>query len=159
MLTFVAGTAADVFGADLGRAIDTVLPTPAGEEPYRSDPVDASGWRALQGAVLRALDDAPQITTVDAYQAVYAPDREGVHHIAVANLADALQVGSLDALLGELSRFAAAASLPTDDVELMSLNAHLLESDAVNLELETYVQLMLTAKQARSRGQALWVVV
>ena len=159
MLTFVAGTAADVFGADLGRAIDAVLPTPAGGEPYRSDPVDAAGWRALQGAVLRALDAAPQITTVDAYQAVYVPGAEGVRHVAVAKLADPLQVGSLEALLAELSLFASASSLPVDDVELMALNAQLLESDEVNLEVETYVQLMLTARQARSRGVALWVLV
>ena len=41
----------------------------------------------------------------------------------------------------------------------MQLAAQLLEGDEVNLELETYVQLMLSAKQARARGQALWVVV
>ena len=158
-LTFVAGTAVDVFGAALGRAIDAVVATPGGIEPYRSDPVDAAGWRALQSAVMRAMDDAPQITTVDAYQAVYVPGASGVSHVAVANLADPLQVGSLDALLEELRRFAAVASLPVDDVELMRLAAQLLEGDEVNLELETYVQLMLTAKQAFARRQALWVVV
>jgi hypothetical protein len=158
-LTFVAGTARDVFGVGLGAAIEAVLPTPGGTEPYRSDPVDASGWRALQAGVMRALDVAPQLTTVDAYQAVYVPGFSGVSHVAVANLADPLQVGSLDALLAELQQFAAAASLPTDEVELMSLAAQLLESDEVNLELETYVQLMLTAKQAFARRQALWVVV
>ena len=158
-ITFVAGTAGDVFGADLGRAIDEVLSTPGHDEPYRSDPVDAAGWRALQGAVLRALDAAPQITTVDAYQAVYVPGASGVRHMPVANLADPLQVGSLDELLDELSRFAAATSLPVDDVELMSLFAQLLESDEINLEVETYVQLMLSAKQAKARGVALWVVV
>lgn len=157
-LTFVVGTARDVFGAGLGAAIDAVLPTPAGPEPYRSDPVDAGGWRALQSRVMRTLDAAPQVTTVDAYQAVYVPGASDVAHVAVANLADPLQVGSLEALLSELQRFAAAASLPVDDVELMSLAAQLLEGDEVNLELETYVQLMLSAKQARSRGQALWVV-
>ncbi len=41
----------------------------------------------------------------------------------------------------------------------MALSAQLLESDAIDLERETYVQLMLSARQARSRGQALWVVV
>ena len=158
-ITFVAGTARDVFGAELGRAIDEVLSTPGHDEPYRSDPVDAAGWRALQGAVLRALDAAPQITTIDAYQAVYVPGASGVRHVPVANLADPLQVGSLDELLDELSRFAAATSLPVDDVELMSLFAQLLESDEINLEVETYVQLMLSAKQAKARGVALWVVV
>lgn len=158
-LTFVVGTARDVFGAALGAAIDAVLPTPGGTEPYRSDPVDAAGWRALQAGVMRALSASPQISSIDAYQAVYVPGFEGVSHVAVANLADPLQVGSLDALLAELQRFALASSLPVDDVELMSLAAQLLESDEVNLELETYVQLMLTAKQALARRQALWVVV
>ena len=159
-LTFVVGTAADVFGAGLGGAIDAVLSTPGGVEPYRSEPVDASGWRALQARVLRTLDDAPQVTTVDAYQAVYVPSRAaGVEYLPVANLADPLQVGSLEALLSELQRFAASSSLPTDDVELMALAAQLLESDEVNVELETYVQLMLSAKQAVARRQALWVVV
>jgi hypothetical protein len=158
-LTFVVGTASDVFGADLGRVIDGALSTPGGEEPYRSDPVDAAGWRALQSRVMRTLDAAPQLATVDAYQAVYMPGARNVSHVTVANLADPLQVGGLDALLDELQRFAAAASLPVDDVELMALFAQLLESDAIDLELETYAQLMLSAKQARSRGQALWVVV
>ena len=158
-LTFVAGTARDVFGVPLGAAIEAVLPTPGGTEPYRSDPVDAGGWRALQAGVMRALDVAPQITTVDAYQAVYVPGFDGVSHVTVGNLADPLQVGSLDALLAELQQFAAAAALPVDDVELMALSAQLLEGDEIDLERETYVQLMLTAKQARSRGQALWVVV
>ena len=158
-LTFVAGTARDVFGAALGAAIEAVLPTPGGPEPYRSDPVDAGGWRALQAGVMRALPSSPQISSIDGYQAVYVPGFSGVSHVAVANLADPLQVGSLDALLAELQQFAAAASLPTDDVELMSLSAQLLESDEVNLELETYVQLMLSARQAYARHQALWVVV
>jgi hypothetical protein len=158
-LTFVVGTAADVFGADVGRAIDAAVPTPRGDEPYRSEPVGAGGWRALQGAVMRALDAAPHLTTIDAYQAVYVPGQHDVQHVAVANFADPLQVGSLDALLAELHAFASASSLPVDDVELMSLFAQLLESDEVNLELETYAQLMLSARQARARGQALWVAV
>jgi hypothetical protein len=157
-LTFVAGSARDVFGANLGEAIDQALSAPSAEEPYRSDPVDVAGWRALQGAVLRRLDVAPQIATVDAYQSVYLPAGTGVRALTVANLADPVQVGSLDELLSELERFASAASLPVDDVELMSLAAHLLESDEINLEAETYVQLMLSAKQARSHGVALWVV-
>ena len=109
--------------------------------------------------MLRTLDVAPQITSVEAYQAVYLPGLRDVAHVPIANLADPLQVGSVDALLDELQQFAAAASLPVDDVELMGLSAQLLEGDEVNLELETYVQLMLSAKQAHARRQALWVVV
>lgn len=162
-LTFVVGSAADVFGADLARLIDEALKIPPADDPYRSEPVDASGWRVLQARVLRTLDVAPQLTGVDAYQAVYVPSRgnDGVTHVPVATLADPLQVGSLDALLAELRRFAAGAALPTDDVELMQLAAHYLEQDDpdADLEVQTYVQLMLSAKQAHARQQALWVVV
>jgi hypothetical protein len=165
-LTFVVGTAADVFAGDLARAVDAELAKrfpAAGEadDPYHSEPVDASGWRELQRRVHQTLDVAPQLTTVDAYQAVYVPaEMEHVEHVPIVNVADPLQIGSLPALLDELRRFAASASLPTDDVELMQLAAHYLESDdfASDLDVQTYVQLMLSAKQASARKQALWVV-
>lgn len=160
-LTFVVGTAADVFGPELARLVDAALGSAAGAEAYRSEPVHAMGWRALQTRVLRTLDLAPQLTAIDPYQAVYVPAREGIEQLPVANLADPLQVGSLDALLDELRRFAAISSLPTDDVELMSLAARYLESDDpdADLDVQTYVQLMLSAKQAHARRQPLWVVV
>ena len=166
-LTFIVGSAADVFPPGLAEAVDAELRNrfPGVErdvdERYESDPVDASGWRLLQQRVLQTLDVAPQITTVDAYQAVYIPAAiSNVEHIPIANAADPLQVGSLDQLIEELRRFAAAASLPDDDVELMQLNAHYLEQDDpdADLDVQTYIQLMLSAKQAAARRQALWVV-
>lgn len=166
-LTFIVGTAADVFGEDLARVVDGALRkhfdgAGAGDEPYHSEPVDASGWRLLQQRVMRTLDTAPQLTTIDAYQAVWIPgDVSGVDHLAIANLADPLQVGSLKELLDELHRFAAAASLPTDDVELMQLAAHYLESDdfRADLDVQTFVQVLLSARQASVRQQPLWVVL
>ncbi|MFL6248384.1 MAG: hypothetical protein ACJ74H_20335 [Thermoanaerobaculia bacterium] len=166
-LTFVVGSATDVFAGDLAQAIDAELrkqfPSVARDnvEPYESEPVHATGWRQLQQRVLRTLDLAPQLTSVDAYQAVYVPVAHAqVEHVPVANLADPLQIGSLPALIEELRRFAAGASLPTDDVELMQLAAHYLEGDFnADLDVQTYVQLFLSAKQAAARNQALWVVV
>ena len=160
-LTFVVGTAADVFGSDLARLIDAELRTRSGEERYESEPVNALGWRALQKRVLETLDVAPQLTGIDAYQAVYMPGAASIEQKPIANLADPLQVGSLDALLEELLRFASATSLPTDDVELMQLAAQYLEHEDpdADLDVQTYVQLMLSAKQATAREQALWVVV
>lgn len=167
-LTFIVGAAADVFGNDLARAVDAELlqryarTVRDGGDAYQSDPVNALGWRKLQERVLKTLDVAPHIASVDAYQAVYLPGiAAGVEHVPVGTLADPLQVGSLDALLDELRRFASTASLPTDDVELMQLAAHYLESEDADadLDVQTYVQLMLSAKQASVRGEALWVVV
>lgn len=165
-LTFVVGAATDVFAGDLAQAIEAELrkqfPSIARDgEPYESEPVNAMGWRQLQQRVMRTLDVAPQLTTVDAYQAVYVPvAHDDVQHVPVANLADPLQIGSLPALLDELRRFASGASLPTDDVELMQLGAHYLEGDEnADLDVQTFVQLFLSAKQAAARNQALWVVV
>jgi len=165
-LTFVVGRATDVFSGDLARAVDGALHARfafggSAEEKYESEPVAATGWRELQRRVHQTLDVAPLVTTVDAYQAVYIPvPLEHVEHVPIPNVADPLQVASLPALLDELRRFAAAASLPTDDVELMQLAAHYLESDFdADLDVQTYVQLMLSAKQASARGQALWIVI
>lgn len=166
-ITFLVGSAADVFADTLAAAIDSelrsrfALPPPAKRDTWESEPVNPAGWRLLQERVLRTLDTAPQLTTVDAYQAVYVPiERPDVAHLPIANAADPLQVGSLPALIEELRRFAAGASLPTDDLELMRLGLRYLESDDdADLDVQTYVQLMLSARQAAARNQALWIVV
>ena len=165
-LVFVAGNAADVFAPDLAAAIDAALrerfpslPVVDGEA-YQSDPVEASGWSQLQARAMRLIS-APHLGGLDAYQSVYLPMRfERVEHVAIASVADPLEVGSLDMLLDELRLFASHASLPTDDVELMQLAAKYLEDDDLfssDLDVQTYVQLFLTAKQASAHGVQLWL--
>lgn len=166
----MVGASTDVFGPDLARAVDAELRgrfpavAAAEEEAYRSDTIEAVGWPALQqrAAAVLGAGAAPQLVSVEAYQAVYMPaDVPKIEHLPIANAADPLQVGSLDALLDELRRFAAKAELPTDDVELMQLAAHYLEDDALydqDLDVQTYVQLMLSAKQAAARRLPLWIV-
>ena len=160
-LTFVAGSAHDVLGPDLALAVETALQQRfaigdgAGEEPYRSDEVDVRGWFELQNRV-------PQLAGIDAYQAVFVGAAVGgIEEISVPNVADPFHVASLPALVDALQKFAAGASLPTDDVELMELAAKYLEEDELveaDLDVQTYVQLMLSARQAVARGQALWIV-
>ena len=170
-LTFVVGTAADVFGAEFARSVSSVLESrfpqanAGGDEAYRSELVEGGGWGALQfrAADLLGGTAVPQIASVEAYQAVYLPSGpQQVEHLPIPNAADPLQVGNLDALLKELRAFAERAELPTDDVELMNLGARYLEDDEAfdtDLDIQTYVQLMLTAKQAAARKQPLWIVV
>jgi len=170
-LTFVVGNAADVFGQEFAQAVDSVLRSRfaisngATEEAYRSEPVEGGGWSALQfrAADLLGGNAVPQIATVEAYQAVYIPNGpRDVDHLAIPNAADPLQVGNLDALINELRAFGEKASLPTDDVELMNLAAKYLEDDEAfdsDLDVQTYIQLLLTAKQAAARKQPLWIVV
>ena len=167
VLAFVAGGAADVFPPHLAEAIEAVVRERCGAcetaEAYRSDPVETIGWSRLQTRVARTLDAAPQVTGMDAYQSVYlpaAPDR--VERVPIPNVADPLEIGSLDALLAELRAFAAKAALPTDDVELMKLAAHYLENDALfdqDLDVQTYVQLMLAAKQSAAHRVPLWIAI
>ena len=166
-LVFVAGKAADVFAPELAAAIDAELRKrfPSiqviGIQAYRSDPVEPAGWQELQARAMRLIS-APHLGGLDAYQSVYLPLRfERVEHIAIPTVADPLEVGSLDLLLDELRLFASKASFPTDDVELMQLAAKYLEDDELfdkDLDVQTYVQLLLTAKQAAAHGVGLWIV-
>jgi hypothetical protein len=169
-LSLVAGPPSVVFSGALAAAVEDALRTrfsftAPDAEPYRSDPVDARGWLQLQrrAADLVGGPSVPHLVNVDAYQAVYVPfEVADVIHVPIANAADPLQVASLHALLAELRLFATAAALPTDDVELMQLAAHYLESDELfdaDLDVQTYVQLMLSAKQAATHALPLWVVV
>jgi len=160
-LTFVVGRAADVFGAALADAVDAALRARfpslslGGGEPYHSDPVEFSGWRDLASR-------APALANVEPYQAVFVPAGvAGVETLPIANAADPLQVASLDGLLESLRAFAGENALPTDDVELMGLAAKYLEDDLLisdDLDVQTYVQLMLSAKQAAATRRALWIV-
>ena len=168
-LSFVAGSAADVFPPDFARSVDAELRKrhpelgDGNQEAWQSDVVEPAGWQQLQQLATSMLGAGrpSQLAGVEAYQMVWVPAVfANVEHIAIPNAADPLQVGSLPALVEELRLFAAAASLPTDDVELMELAAHYLEDDLSfdqDLEIQTYVQLMLAAKQASARGQALWI--
>ncbi|HUP47255.1 MAG TPA: hypothetical protein VNA04_00550 [Thermoanaerobaculia bacterium] len=167
-LTFIVGTASDAFSGELGTSVESELRSryefaPAAiAERYESEPVSAAGWLELQSLASSMLGEraAPCLTGVEAYQAVYIPrDVEGIDQVEVPGAADPLQVASLEALIGELTRFAETAQLPTDDLELMALAAEYLEEGGEReLDFQTYVQLMLSARQAVARKQALWIV-
>lgn len=165
-ITFIVGSAVEALGPEFARAVEAELrkryaedPAAHGDEAYRSDEVDARGWRELQQ---RAGALAPQVAKMDAYQAVYVPGGPSpIEQLPIPNAADPFQVGSIDALVSELRTLAEAHSLPVDDIELMQLSARYLEDDALfdrDLDVQMYVQLMLSAKQAASRRQPLWVV-
>ena len=168
-ISFVVGSAADVFPHDFARTVEAELRKrhpdlkDGGEEAWRSDVIDPEGWRLLQQLAKSMLGTGhpSQLTGVEAYQMVWIPAPfTQIEHVAIPNAADPLQVGSLPSLVEELRVFAGAASLPTDDVELMELAAHYLEDDLAfdkDLDTQTYIQLMLAAKQAAARGQALWI--
>ena len=164
-IVFVVGDAGDVFEPQFASSVAAELRSRypealTGGEAYRSDEVDAQGWRELQQ---RVGVFAPQVSRMEAYQAVWVPGGASpIAAVAIANAADPLQVGSLGQLVEELTIFAAAHSLPVDDIELMQLAAKYLEDDELfdrDLDIQTYVQLMLSARQAVARRQPLWIVL
>jgi len=165
-LSFVVGDGRAALGEGFGDAVDTALRerfpqlAPAAGEVYASDELPVNGWRALQARVASVMQ-APQITAIDIYLAAYVPFAQAeIVEIAVPNAADPLQIGSVTSLLEELRDFAARVSLPTDDVELMALAARYLEDDDLwdaDLDVQTYVQLFLTAKQAAASNQPVWI--
>lgn len=159
-LSFVAGSARDVFPADLAGVVEAELrkrfpmPPPDEDAVYRSDAVDGRGWAVLQERI-------PELAPIDPYQAVFIPAPiDCVTEVALPNVADPLHVCSLDALMTALSAYAKRESLPVDDVELMQLAANYLESEEedADLDVQLYVQLMQTSKQASVHQQPLWIV-
>jgi hypothetical protein len=169
LLSFVVGNASDVFSAGLAAAVDEELvrrfdlhPLPDEDEPYHSDGVDFRGWAELQKRAASLPGGAPQLSGVDVYQSAYLPVAlTSVEQLLIPNAADPLQCGSVPALLEELQSFAAAAALPTDPIELMGLAAKYLEDDALfdaDLDVQMFIQLFLSAKQAAARKQPVWIV-
>ena len=160
-LTLIVGRAGDVFGPALAAAVDAVLRARfpalvlAGGDAYHAEPIEFAGWRELARR-------APFLARIEPYQAVFVPAGvAAVETLPVPNAADPLQVASLEGLLESLRLFAAEHALPTDDVELMELAAKYLEDDLLisgDFDVQAYVQLMLSAKQAAATRRALWIV-
>ena len=167
-IVFIAGRASEAYPAEFAELVNDAVrarfPDLDGEAPeaYRSDEIDPQGWIALQQRAKRALGEtAPHLTSVEPYQAAYVPQQlESVQHVTIPNAADPLQIGSIPRLIDELTRLAEKESLPTDDVELMNLAAEYLEDEDPDrdLDIQTFIQLLLSAKQAGARRQALWIV-
>lgn len=169
-LSFVAGKTANVYGPSLAVTIDAELErlfglpkTTAEESPYQSDEIDYRGWAQLQKRASELGITTPHLTGVEAYQGGFLPaDFDAPRAVNIPGAGDPLACGSLPRLIEELSRFAAAAGLPIDNLELMGLAAKYLEDDALfdqDLDIQTFIQLALSAGQARAHDQALWIVV
>lgn len=164
-IVFLVGDAAEVFEPQFAGSVAAELrarypEAASGGEAYRSDEIDAKGWRELQQ---RAGALVPQVSQMEAYQAVWVPGGPSpIAVVPIANAGDPLHVGSLETLIEELRTFAATHSLPTDDLELMQLAAKYLEDDELfdrDLDVQLYLQLMLSARQASARRQPLWIVL
>lgn len=165
-LTFKVGSASDVFFGDFAEMVEAELARQLryaaagapGISPYYSEDVDWFGWAQFQQMATMALGmpNVPNILSVEAWRSVYLP----IHLEPVTILVDEdveLQCASLPGLMVELEALAASQAWASDPAGLRALWAkHSQDDEAV--EIQTFIQLFLSAQVASERGMSLWVV-
>jgi hypothetical protein len=172
-LTFTVGLASTVFMQpfanqvvqELERQLGYSMPegTPLGDEVYCSEELGWSGWQKLQERATAALGkgNVTNLLAMEAWQGVYLPAPIRPTEVAINGHDAPLQCGSLSALIRELDQFAKAGGLPTEKAGLEELWEKYMEDDDLideDMDIQTYVQLMLTAQVAMSHNLPLWVV-
>jgi hypothetical protein len=171
-LDFTVGTAAAAFkqpfDSEVERAVESefgiTLPRDEQEyEAYYSEEVGWSWWGMLQERAASVLGEerVTHLLAVEAWQGVFLPARISPTRIQPRGFSAPVQCASLPELARELEAFAEALTLPTDEGGLRALvqkyndDDELVDSDG---DIQTYVQLMLAAKDAVLRNLPLWVV-
>lgn len=165
-LTFKVGAASDVFFGEfaerveqeLARQVRFSIPSAPGVSTYYSEDVDWFGWAQFQQMAVMALgqSNVPNILAVEAWRSVYLPIHLEPVTIEVEEEVE-LQCASLPGLLVELEQLAASQAWSTDAASLRVLWKKYYEDDE-NIEIQTFIQLMLAAQAASERGMPLWVV-
>jgi len=98
---------------------------------------------------------------MEAWQGVYVPGEADIGFFTFDGHSTPLSVASLDQLIGELEAIGVALGLPTDGADLRSLFLGYRDDDDRcddDMDIQTYVQLLLSAREAKKRNQPLWVV-
>jgi hypothetical protein len=170
-LTFTVGNARHVFIEPYGANLDQAFADHFGqqvkrledEEPWYSEELGWSGWEQLQIRATSALgkESIPNLLSMPAWKGVYLPvEIEPCSLTDIPGDDTPLEVGSLDGLVTELERFGKSAGLPTKDEELRELAAKYLDDDLIDedMDIQTYVQLMLAGHYAAGRRYPLWIV-
>jgi hypothetical protein len=132
-------------------------------KPHYSEQVAWSGWGELQNRATSVLggEQVPHLLAVDAWQGVFLPIVITPTEIKMGNHPSPLRCASLPMLIKELERFAEALSLPTEEEGLLQpAEKYLDDNDLVDtdMDIQTYIQLMLSAKVADLNKQPLWIV-
>lgn len=172
-LAFTVGTTSNafmqLFAAQVQQEIEKQFQysvpesTSFGDEGYKSDELGWSGWRKLQERAVAVLgaENVPHLLAIAAWQGVYLPVPINPVEILIAGNGIPLQCGSLPALLEELEKLAEVQGFPIDQEGLEELWEKYAEDDDLideDVDIQTYSQLMLSAKVAVSQKLPLWVV-
>jgi hypothetical protein len=138
------------------------LESPFGDDGFGSEEVAWSGWNKLQERASSILGEerVPHLLSIDAWQGVYLPVLIDPTVINIMNDSTPLQCASLPLLSIELEEFAKALSLPIQEEELQELWDKYMdeEEEDEDMDIQTYIQLMLSTKVAISYNLPLWVV-
>jgi hypothetical protein len=99
--------------------------------------------------------------SMEAWQGVYVPVETDIGVFTFDGHSTPLSVASLDHLLGELEAIGVALGVRTEGADLQSLFLGYCDDDDRcddDMDIQTYVQLLLSAREAKKRNQPLWVV-
>lgn len=170
-LVFTVGRPADVFDEPFAEVVQHVLKAEcedditfdeAGVEPFNSAELGWSGWNLLQERARLALspEEVPNLLSMDAIHGAYLPGWVEAGAILFDANPMPLDVASLESLVDELEKLGPALGLATDADGLAKIAKRYQDDDSCDddMEIQTFAQLLLTAREAARRRQPLWVV-
>jgi len=170
-LTFTVGNPTDVFVEPFGEAVRETLDSHyerrfvlnSPDDPWCSEEVAWSGWRLLQEQARDLLPEEKirHFLSMEAWLGVYVPGEADIGGFTFNGKSTPLAVASLDQLITELDAIGIALGLPTDGADLKVLFSGYRDDDDrcdEDPHIQTYIQLVLSARQAQRRNQPLWVV-
>jgi hypothetical protein len=169
-LTFTVGNPHAVFIEPFAERVKNTLAShfsdaivlDSDEEPYFSEELGWSGWKALQERAVQTVgaERIPHLLSMEAWSGCYVPANTEPGAFQFDNEKTPLAVGSLPALVRELEAVGGGLGLPTEDEELKCLGAKYQDDDLIDLDMDTqtYAQLLLAAREAQRRRQVLWIV-
>ena len=170
-LIFTVGRPTDVFDAPFAELVEHVLEAECddrvdwgldGVEPFHSAELGWSGWNLLQERARVALtpEEVPNLLSMDAILGAYLPGWPEAGSIVFDDYPMPLDVAPLEALIAELEMVGPALGLATDTDGLAAIATKYADEDLCDddMEIQTFAQLLLSAREAVARRQPLWVV-
>jgi hypothetical protein len=169
-LTFTVGNPSDAFVEPFATRVRGTLEVEcegsvvldSAEEPYYSQELGWSGWQLLQELASDKVspEQVPHLLSMEAWSGVYLPSWNRIGALEFDGEPTPLDVASLDSLIEELELVGRALGLATDAEGLKAIAVKYEDDDLVDsdMEIQTYAQLLLAAREAKRRKQPLWIV-
>ncbi len=168
-LTFTVGNPVDAFVEPFAERVKKTLAShfsgivfDSKEDAYSSQELGWSGWRLLQNKAVETVGAVavPHLLSMEAWSGCYVPAATQPGSFEFEGETTVLAVASLPALVCELENLGRVLGFPTNDEGLKELGAKYEDDDMIDndMDVQTYVQLLLAAHAAERRRQVLWIV-